>query len=90
MCLVVVFLALKKLDFGGIEHNACAQRVGVGPVANGAEIHNLKEMLACANAQALLKRVPTHFNVCQVVPLHRGDTASLVETHLPNPAEIGE
>lgn len=61
--LVVVLLALKKLDFGGIEHNACAQRVGVGPVANGAEIHDLKDMLACAYAKAL-KRVPTHFNVC--------------------------
>ena len=90
LCLVVVSLGLQKLNFGSVEHDACAQRVGVGPVANGAEIHDLEDMLACVYVKVLLKIPPTHFDVCQVVPLHRGNTASLIETHLPNPAEIGE
>lgn len=88
MSLLVVSFGLKKLDFGGVEHDACAQRVGVSPVANGSEIHYLIYMLACGYEKVWLKK--THFDVCQVVSLHRGNTASLVETHLPNPAEIGE
>lgn len=89
-CLVVCFIGLKMLAFGSVEHDSGAQFVGVDPVANGAEIHDLEDMLACVYAKAMFKILPTYFDICQVVPLHRGNTASLVKTHLPNPAEVGE
>ena len=82
-------LCFDIFDFAStrVDHDSVASLVFGYTVSSCAEIEHLQFVSFVFQYCLLLQ---TYLDVSKVIPLHRGDTSSLVESNLPNSTQVRE